>query len=287
MGFLSKLWKGIKKGAKKIWKGVKKIGKKIVSGVKKVWDKFRKSGIGKAIMVAAAVYFGGVALGAWGGAAPAATSTFGTQLAAAGNIGAGTAGMAGIGGAAAPGSLLAAGGGAAGAAGGIAAAMPSATSLFGAAGAATPTAATVAGAGTGSSMAAQYAAANAPAVGAGAPVVTSSPTWVNPNPLPESSFGEALKNYGSTVTDSAKNWGSSALDWASKNPELTIAGGQALSAMTQDDPYDTWRKQREWERANSNIAGINGDGSGQAIGMGLLRKTQQEDLYSPTYQAGA
>ncbi|MCP4145427.1 MAG: hypothetical protein GY752_09110, partial [bacterium] len=169
--------------------------------------------------------------------------------------------------------------------------MPSATSLFGAAGAATPTAATVAGAGTGSSMAAQYAAANAPAVGAGAgagaPVVTSNPTWVNPNPLPESSFGGALKNYGSTVTNSAKDWGSSALDWASKNPELTIAGGQALSAMTQDDPYDTWRKQREWERANSNVAGINGNGSGQAIGMGLVRQSQQNDLYTPTYQAGA
>lgn len=46
-------------------KGVKKVIGKVVSGVKKVFKKIASSKIGKVILIAAAVYLGGAALGHW------------------------------------------------------------------------------------------------------------------------------------------------------------------------------------------------------------------------------
>ena len=46
-------------------KGVKKVLSKVVSGVKKVFKKIASSKIGKVILIAAAIYLGGAALGAW------------------------------------------------------------------------------------------------------------------------------------------------------------------------------------------------------------------------------
>ncbi len=53
---MSKIFKSVKKGVSKLWKGIKKV-------VKKVW----KSKIGKIVLIAAAIYLGGWALGAWSG----------------------------------------------------------------------------------------------------------------------------------------------------------------------------------------------------------------------------
>ena len=78
----------------KVFKGVKKAVKKVVKGVKKVFKKVWESPLGKILLIAAAIYTGGVALGAWGGPgwmsaiAPAAQ----TGGAAAGGAAAGTAG---------------------------------------------------------------------------------------------------------------------------------------------------------------------------------------------------
>ena len=46
-------------------KGVKKVISKVVSGVKKVFKKVASSKIGKVILIAAAIYLGGAALGHW------------------------------------------------------------------------------------------------------------------------------------------------------------------------------------------------------------------------------
>ena len=68
-----------------------------------------------------------------------------------------------------------------------------------------------------------------------------------------------------------------------KYPTATKAIGMGISAMTTEDPYELWKKQQDYLRENrsGNIAGINYDGSGSAIG------SQQEDVgeqqWSATY----
>jgi hypothetical protein len=72
MGFLSKVFKGIKK----VVKGVAKVIKKTVKGVAKVVKKVAKSKIFKAVLAAAAIYVtGGAAAGAFG--ASGTTGMFG------------------------------------------------------------------------------------------------------------------------------------------------------------------------------------------------------------------
>ncbi len=73
MGFLSKIVKGVKN----IFKGIKKVVKKVWKGVKT----FAKSKIGKIVIAAAAIYFGGLAIEAWGSGASTAATTA-TELAA-------------------------------------------------------------------------------------------------------------------------------------------------------------------------------------------------------------
>ncbi len=88
----------------KFAKGIGKAVKNILKGLKKGFKAVFKSPVGKILLIAAAVYSGGVALGAWGGAAGAtgaasaagaAGATGGT--AAAGATGAGAATTAGVG----------------------------------------------------------------------------------------------------------------------------------------------------------------------------------------------
>lgn len=59
----------------KFFKGIAKVAKKIGKGIKKVFKKVVKSKIFKIALVAVAVYFGGAALGLWGGAGGAAATT--------------------------------------------------------------------------------------------------------------------------------------------------------------------------------------------------------------------
>ena len=77
---MSKLAKGFTKGVKKIFSGIKKF-------FKKVWD----SKVGRVILIVAAVYFGGVALGAWNGfGAGGGAASAGETVLAGGDV-AGTA----------------------------------------------------------------------------------------------------------------------------------------------------------------------------------------------------
>lgn len=140
---MSKVVKGIKKGFKAIGKGIKKIVKGVGKFFKKVWD----SGIGKVILIAAAIFVGGWALGAWGGVggttagAAQVGATSGELLASGAAAGAGGAASGGaVGVYAATEAAIAAGGGAAGAAAGnaaLAASLPGGAAVGGGATAAT------------------------------------------------------------------------------------------------------------------------------------------------------
>lgn len=70
----------------KIVKGVFKAGKKIIKGVGKVFKKIASSPLGKIALMAAAIYTGGVAFGAWGSTGPLSGifNAFGTAAPAVG-----------------------------------------------------------------------------------------------------------------------------------------------------------------------------------------------------------
>lgn len=82
----------------KVFKGVVKVVKKVFKGVKKVFKKIIKSPLGKVLMIGAAIYTGGVALGAWGSTGPL-SGMYGV-LGGGGAAGGASAGAAGGGGAA-------------------------------------------------------------------------------------------------------------------------------------------------------------------------------------------
>lgn len=272
MGFFSKIWKGIKSAGKSIVKGVKKVFK----ATKKIWDKFRKSTIGKVIMVAAAVYFGGVALGAWGGsgtaAAATATSTLGAAAPTAGAFSSAALGIEGVAGSTAammaPQGLLAAAAPTAGLA------APAGASLL----AAAPTAAATTTATSGIAAAMPTAAelfGAAPAATSLAAPGTALASTVAPPVEPTTFLGSETLGSG--------------VEWMEANPVATQALGQGISAMAAPSAedqyqaqYDMWVKQQEYDRARQNVAGINADGTGEAIGMGLIERASG-DLNSPTY----
>tara|TARA_B100000530_G_scaffold125184_2_gene78349 strand:- start:6903 stop:7850 length:948 start_codon:yes stop_codon:yes gene_type:complete len=77
------------KVVKKVGKAIKKVVKGVVKGVKKVWKKVKESKIGRVVLTAALIYFGGAALsGMWAGGSAGSgfmgTLTGGIQGAASG-----------------------------------------------------------------------------------------------------------------------------------------------------------------------------------------------------------
>lgn len=118
----------------KIVKGVRRAVGKVFKTVKKTFKAITKSTIGKVALAAAAIYFGGVALGQWGGAGStaagagsgvagateAATLAGTTGTTAATTTAATTAGAGAAGAGAAGASAASAGAGLGGAAGGVA-----------------------------------------------------------------------------------------------------------------------------------------------------------------------
>lgn len=259
MSFLSKLWKGIKKGVKKVAKGIKKVAKKVWKGVKK----FAKSKIGKIIIAAAAIYITGGMAGAW--ASP--TWLGGSGFAAAGTttstLGSGLTMTTATGG------------------GGL---MPSAAAVTSAEG--------LAAGGFGAAEAASAAiegtlatsgAAQMPSLAA----VTSDAGQVAGG-LPQAVEASQAVEGSSGLMSQLADYGGEAMQYASDNPLLVQAAGKGLSAAMADDPYELWRKKQEYlnENSVSNIAGINADGTGTRI---RTFGAQQEDIadqqWSPTYAA--
>jgi hypothetical protein len=76
---------------------------------------------------------------------------------------------------------------------------------------------------------------------------------------------------------------SNAGSYMAANPELTIAGGTALSSMFTPSAADDYEAMMRAKQEGSNIAGVNYDGSGSQIDIGLVRRAQRDDLRKPTY----
>ena len=217
---MSKIVKGVKKAVSKVWKGVKKVFKEVVS-----------SKIGKIILIAAAIYMGGVAMGAWGGGGTAGAAVgaeagvvAGTEMAAADDALAAEI--------AATDSVVAAGSGgvftgtaAAPTAGQVAAAEVAAPTAF-SGGAAAPA--------TGG----EAAAAEVTASNAFAPTVTK-----------EVAKESMLKGLGT---------------WVSENPGLAMMGGMAMSSAFTPDPNEALIKEEKRKEAARNK---NLDVSGVKVGM--------------------
>lgn len=237
MGFFSKVWKGIKKGVKKVFKGVKKVVSKAWKEVKR----FAKSDLGKIVIAAAAIYFGGQALNWWGTGASGAGAGTGTALTQS----------------TVPGSLK----GVAISAGDVAAmggteAMIAEQALM---------------------TSAQQAGGALAAGEAGKQVVQKGLVDEATKKVGEKVVEEGIKKgAGEGFWGGVKDYGSKALDWMSENPALTLAGGQALTAALAPDPYEEWVKQQEYARNNANRFGIYGDGSGRTVGLGLVSRARNQ-----------
>ena len=187
----------------KVAKGVVKVMKKIVKGVKKVFKKVWESPIGKIIVIAAAIYTGGLALGAWGAAGAAGAGTAGStvgSLAAAETVG--TAAATG----AMSGTVAATGGAVAG------------------------TAANAAQAGTVAETAGSLAAAETVGTTAATSAMASAPAVTAPSFL--STAGDALGNMGST----AMEFGKDVATYAGEHELLASTALQGLGAALTPTP---------------------------------------------------
>ncbi len=206
------LFSGIAKIGKKLFKGIKKIQKKVFGIVKKVASKlnrlqkkFRKSKLGKALMIAAAIYFGGVSLEMWGGTGTATTLASST--------------------------------------------IPTATTT---------------GVMGGSSLEAISAAGLATGTTAATTAATTGAT--------------------TSLGTQAMSLGGKALTAIQENPELAIAGGQLISSVFTPSAAEQQAEIARQRRESSNIAGVGYYGQGTPIDLGLVRRAQQQDLQTPTYQ---
>ena len=223
------LFSGISKAFKSIFKGVGKVFKSVGKAVKS----FVGSKWGKIALIAAAIWVGGLAIGAWGGGTAASAAA--TEAAAAGAGATASTSMS----AAATGGLSTAGAEAAGAA---AAAAPVTAAVAPAAAGGTGL---VAGGGTGLTAAG--------GLGLTAPAAALTPTFA------PTGFMSSL---GGAVTGAAK--------WMAANPIPTLVGGQmlagafspnALDAAEQENNFriaEEGRRQQEINDANARIAKLGG-----------------------------
>lgn len=274
MGFFS----GIAKGVKSVFKGVGKVFKKVGQAVKK----FASSKIGKIILIAAAIWLGGAAIGAWksgfaavDGALVASGATGAAAPAAA------EAAAAGVGAAAAEGAAATATGG-----------LMSGTG-------------TAVGTGTGTAVGAGSATGVIPSVGAGtAPVAAASPYAslngsVGFSLAPEtagvglkaSSAGVGLQAAPAAITNFGAGSGgimsaagkavTGAAKWMNAHPIPTLVGGQMLSSAfspnamdvaEQENQYrieEEQRRQAEIDQANSRLEKVGGVPTWQYSGAKL------------------
>jgi hypothetical protein len=76
---------------------------------------------------------------------------------------------------------------------------------------------------------------------------------------------------------------SSAAKYAAANPAVTLAGGQIASSLFAPSQAQTAEEMERVRQQNSNVAGVNYDGSGNPINLSLSQRAQQGDLQAPTY----
>ena len=197
----------------KIGHAVKKIFKGIVKVVKKVFE----SKLFKIVLIAAAIYFGGVALGAWGTAPTAAGAAGEAAVAANGTTAiAGGTGEAALAGGASGDALAANAGAAAGNAAGASSAAEAAT-------------------------AAKTAATAADAAGSSA--------FVN-------QAAEVAPSLGAKIAAGASKAAGAIGSYASAHPEVAamVAGG--LAGMGKRDEVDAEREAARLRRQNHDVYGI-------------------------------
>ena len=217
MGFLKKAFKKVGKAVGNVWKGAKKVFKKVVS-----------SKIFKYVLIAVAIYFGGVALGAWGGAAPAA----GTVAVSGGTtaVGAGT---------------------------GVTAVAPVAVAETGAVASG---ASAVGGAAPVVSAAPGYTVPAVTQGGTTASMVAPSAVQAGGMQVVQKAGQEvATSGILNTLMGGAK----SAIGWVGENPYpaaiMTAGLGAALSPNAEDLQKNKWDREddeRRRQSRNMNIAGI-------------------------------
>lgn len=94
---------------------------------------------------------------------------------------------------------------------------------------------------------------------------------------------QTTKNVAEEAVKKGTKFMDSPTDWMKENPVLTLGAGNLLSGALAPDPYEEQRKLLEWQRRNSNIAGINYDGSGGGVQtVSLIDRANQ----NPTYARG-
>lgn len=255
MGFFKKLFKGVKK----IFKGIGKAFKGIVKGVKKVF----KSKLGKFLLLAAAVYFGGGMMGMWNTPFTSAGATAGGSVAS--NVAGQAAQQAGLGSAAG------------GASGATASGMSTATGMTGAASQGAMSAAMTSGA---------PSIVSPSAVGALAGEAVASPMISAAGAAGTAGASGGLSGglIGGLKAAGGKVLGGlgKAAGWAQANPFPAMMAGNMISGMMTPSEAEQQIELEKWRRANSTIAGVKYDGSGPGIQFGGLgQMVQQHDPYDP------
>ena len=235
---------------KKVFKGAAKIAGKVVKTAWHAVKSFASSTIGKIIIAAVLIYFGGIAIGAWQG--------FGASAAAGAGAGAG-AGAASTAGAVA----------ATGEAAGTAALAGGSTAAIGGTGLAAGEVAalnagtiggqlTIGGVSTGAG-AATGAAGTVGSIGAGTVASAGASDAITAGIL-GSGTGAGTTSIASSLVQGIRTLGTNYLEFAAKNPALTIGGmsmlGSALtpSAAEEQAKYD--RKNRARWNENWQVGDI-------------------------------
>jgi hypothetical protein len=256
--FMGGVVKAIGKAIKGVFNGIKKVFKAVVSGVKKLFS----STFGKVLLVAAAVFFGGAALGFWASPFSATAATAGAGVGsqtAAGMV----AGAEATGGALAGGEI----------ASGMAAGAADAAGVVG------TVAGNVAGVNAGSAVTSAMAnsAGLAPVVTAG---IDSGGTIIA-----GMNQGASLLTTGlASGIDAVGSFLSPVTSWMEAHPTLTKIGGNILQSMFSESEADQYAdakiKYEKWLRENSTIAGIGYNGKGPGVSLAGLDQVVADNALS-------
>lgn len=238
-------------------KSVGRAVKKVVSGVKKVFKKIASSKIGKVILIAAAVYLGGAALGAWSSPFASINGALLPKAAAAGSSAAPAAQTVanGLNAAALPGGTTGGAGFSVGGATSTVATPVTANAGFSAGGMTS----TVSGAGatTGTASAATPGLISGGANPAAAQVASGSAgTGITGSSVPGEILSGATKNTAQTKVQEMMTATADILrkpfadgnflgseGWVSRNPTAALMGTSAIAGALTPDGIDVAREQ--------------------------------------------
>jgi hypothetical protein len=264
----------------KVAKGIGKAVSGVARGVKKVFNKVVGSKLGKIVLIAAAIYFGGVALGAWGGpvagaGAPVVTATPAWTAAGAELTAAETAAIA-----------------AEGAAAGAAGATVESAALGGTTGSAPVTTANpswvapgetgaVGGTGASSTSLVDPLSSSTPSNIADPAFKQAGKGWADAETL--STVNPVQEGNISRLLSGVKGNLGGVTDWIGENPWPAVIGLNAASSLLNDEQGDAWdREDKERARRNKNLEGV----AGVDLGFSPSGKSLTYSDGSPVYSGG-